>query len=339
MFGVLVIHASGAFEWKLLESQNWTSQEGLAALLSQLARFCVPMFMILSGYGLGFSEHRRKLGAFGLGELKTFWSRRASRVLVPYLTWSILSLFLMNRLWTDAGGVAWGDIAKSLLMGTADYHLYFIAFLLQAYVLWPLLRKLSWWGVFGLLLLQVVFASPTHVFWSSRPSIPGWLIVHWAGYFAFGAKLAQKPAPTHPRPALALMVFGALGMMVIGDYYWWSQRLPDPGWFNHFCRYAVIGFSLSAVWFWRASDHLVAQLVESKKLGSGLARLSAVTFTVYFIHPWILRWLEASVLGQWYLAQVFALMISSFGAALCLDRWLVGQWAHWPRLMLGLGPR
>jgi surface polysaccharide O-acyltransferase-like enzyme len=339
MLGVLIIHASGAFEWKLLQSQNWLSQDGLAAVLSQLSRFCVPMFMILSGYGLGYSEQRRGLQRFGLDEFTTFWRRRASRVLVPYLTWSLLSLALMHRLFSAEGGIAWTEIGRSLLMGGADYHLYFIAFLLQAYLLWPLLRRFSWTGVIALMLVQLIFASPTHVFWPGRPSIPGWLVIHWAGYFALGAKLAQFNAPQKPRALPALLVFVAMALVVVWNYHWWSQRLSDPGWFNHFCRYAVIAFSLSAIWLWRSTDHIVDRVVKARGLGNHIGRLSAVTFTVYFIHPWILRWLEASPIGQFYVAQVLVLMVLAFGVSLLLDRWLVGGWAKFPRLALGLGPR
>ncbi|MBM7365499.1 acyltransferase [Gordonia hydrophobica] len=75
----------------------------------------------------------------------SFWRRRMKLVIVPYLVWSVL-YWVITGMWLNGrfGDIptSLGELGKNLLWGTSAYHLYFLLVMLQAYLLFPLLRKL-----------------------------------------------------------------------------------------------------------------------------------------------------------------------------------------------------
>ncbi len=310
---VVAIHAAGGFEGRLIASQRWLSDAGLAGLVSQLARFSVPLFVVLSGYGLGKSRR---------ASLVSFYTRRATRVVLPYLAWSFLSLAYRGLLSEPA------VIAEALLKGTADYHLYFCSFIIQAYLLWPLLRRVPWAGVSVLFGVQLALSSPVHFFWPGRISLPGWLLVHWAGWFCLGVRLADRPAGT-PRPRLSAVLLGLSGALVVAEYFWFATWQADASWFNHFFRFTVIGYGLAWVLRWRRGPALAPRPPDGWAV-----RLARVSFTVYLLHPWLLRGIAPTRWGDSFALLYPVALAGSFGAGLFLDRWVRGKLA---RALLGLG--
>lgn len=329
--GVVAIHAAGGFEagWPHAP-ETWA-----AVLVSQWARFSVPLFMVFSGYGLACSERRRGIAGFDRARLAAFWRRRGLRIGLPYLLFTLAGLAWSDRLSgiTAVASADLGDglrtVGDALLRGRGDYHLYFLSFLLQGYLLWPLLRRPAWSTVIGLLAVQALFASPTHVIWPGRPHVPAWLIVHWAGYLALGARLARS-TPRPPRGAGAAWLV-TLGLL-IAEYTAWATRLDAPGHYNHFARWVVIAYALATVWLWRGSAGRVAGWLTGRE--ARVRRLAGLTFAVYLLHPWVLRAM-ASAPVTWGFAGRFAVAVpATFALAAGLDRLIRPVIA---RRLLGLG--
>lgn len=93
-----------------------------AALFDSLARSCVPLFVIASSY-LQFPLHY---------PTSEFFRRRASRILIPFVIWSI------------AYAVFWGEPVQNLKNLTLNFnyaagHLWFVYMLIGLYLLMPLL--------------------------------------------------------------------------------------------------------------------------------------------------------------------------------------------------------
>ena len=128
MLAVVLIHASSTFALRWSRFTLWGVTPAL--FLNQAARFAVPLFFLLSGLGLGLGQKKFRLPDFWLGRLR--------RVGLPYLLWTLF-YFLRNQ----GGMAAFRDLAalgRALLWGSADSHLWFMAVLLQLYLLYPLLR-------------------------------------------------------------------------------------------------------------------------------------------------------------------------------------------------------
>jgi len=107
-------------------------KDPLTLFLNQASRFAVPLFFLISGFVL---ELNNKDGL----SYSTFFKKRASRILVPYLFWSAFYFY-----------IGWGfDFSKligihfltDLLTGKASYHLYFIPTLILFYLAFPFLHS------------------------------------------------------------------------------------------------------------------------------------------------------------------------------------------------------
>ena len=76
-------------------------------------------------------------------ELKTFYTKRLSRILIPIIVWS--AFFLA---WAFAKSIVKGnelaliDLLKRLLSGKPHYHMWFLYMILSLYLFTPFFRKI-----------------------------------------------------------------------------------------------------------------------------------------------------------------------------------------------------
>jgi len=89
------------------------------------------VFFLLTAFVLSYTYRDRPRPRW-----PAFWRRRYLLVGVPYLVWSAVYLVALG----DAGRP--GVLARALLTGTAQYHLYFLLVSMQLYLVFPLLRHL-----------------------------------------------------------------------------------------------------------------------------------------------------------------------------------------------------
>lgn len=123
LFMVLVVHCTEPFYFGGKGTLILTSADAWSvAIIDSVVRACVPLFIVASSY-LQFPLH------YSTGE---FFRRRAIRVLIPFVIWSLVY------------ACAWGDTAENLgsLCLNFNYvagHLWFVYMLLGIYLLMPLL--------------------------------------------------------------------------------------------------------------------------------------------------------------------------------------------------------
>lgn len=304
MGAVLAIHASEVRMPGLVASHDPWSADGLAGLINQAARFCVPMFLLLSGYGLACRERLQaaKAGADPrLVRAWPFYADRLARLALPFALWS-LAYRLIDAPWSQGAGtaLAWaaGALPRDLATGSAQYHLYFVAIILQCYLLFPLLARLrSRWWLAGSFALGLIYAAPAHELLAAaglaRPELPSWACPAWLCWFHLGvvAGLAPpKPAPARG-PATAALAIALAALLA--EWWWNSWRMSDPGWFGHFNRWAIFAWVLACWWALRAWDGAIAARLAPPRAGAALAWLSAISFAVYLAHPLLLRGLLA----------------------------------------------
>lgn len=168
-----------------------------AYFVNQLSRFASPMFLMIAGMILVHIEMNRPSPSLGY-----FYKRRFSRVLIPYLLWSLIYFLFTSRnyilqfRWADLREMFLNDFPVQLMEGSAFAHLYFILIMVQFYALFPLLYR--WLQVHASSFLIVSFVLTAglnglvymHQFrWVTLPSLPVpyvVLFVNWIVYFAIG---------------------------------------------------------------------------------------------------------------------------------------------------------
>lgn len=133
MLAVILIHATGAYIGA--ESRFTCFGANAAFWGNQLARFAVPLFILLSGISLRLSD--RWQGA------ARFYRKRLTKIGLPYILWSLVYELMGNGFSLSALFAAehLPALGRTLLLGRAESHLYFIVVLAQLYLLYPALRR------------------------------------------------------------------------------------------------------------------------------------------------------------------------------------------------------
>ncbi len=155
----------------------------------QITRFCVPVFVAVSGFALA-----RKYAALSPGFFQ-FFSSRAVKILPPYLAWSLVyylvGWFIPSLAIFSRTTPVW-ELAVS---GRVQYHLYFVPMIFQLYLLFPLIFRLL--RRFGLPLVAVSLIVQFLLY--LRTGAPGWsdqtqyIWFHsWIYYFILGIFLGMS---------------------------------------------------------------------------------------------------------------------------------------------------
>ena len=115
----------------------------------QVLNFAVPSFLFISGYWLSKKSIR------SIGDYKSFLQKRLSRILIPYIFWSVVFLLYENN---KTHNVSVTQILSTLLAGTASFHCYFVVVIAQLYMLTPLLNYVNRkpYGFISVLIFNIV---------------------------------------------------------------------------------------------------------------------------------------------------------------------------------------
>jgi surface polysaccharide O-acyltransferase-like enzyme len=123
---VVIAHVSGQLTnaWGQISTTQWM----ISNIYGGIARVCVPLFFMLSGYLLLPRSET----------LREFYSRRMLKILIPLVVWSLIYL---SYYCISLGHICTSSvIADLLLVKGAYYHLWFLYPLISIYFVLPLLR-------------------------------------------------------------------------------------------------------------------------------------------------------------------------------------------------------
>ncbi|PZE22603.1 acyltransferase [Paenibacillus xerothermodurans] len=106
----------------------------LLAVFLIAAKFAVPVFIFITGLVL-FYNYRDTV------PYKTFLWKRCKDIVLPYLVWSLVYALIAVQsnatLWSETK-----EIVKYWVTGTASYHLWYVAMVIQLYLLFPWIQRL-----------------------------------------------------------------------------------------------------------------------------------------------------------------------------------------------------
>lgn len=213
IIGVILIHittplASSSDVW------GW--------LFNQLFRFAVPVFFLLSGWGLVISNSYEKSISY-----TEFINKRLLKVLPPYFIWNVIYVLYRNllTLFTENKPISALDFIKGVFVGTNYNHLYFIPLIVLFYLLYPFLMKIGKSNIGVLLSLIITILSHLayqitgHKIFNVPQNIFNWLF-----YFIFGIWLANnfetkvKNIMEH-RKEIIVVFITSLTLVFAGSYY------------------------------------------------------------------------------------------------------------------------
>lgn len=135
IFAVVLLHISAAF---VIEIKDTTSYEWIIGnLFDSFVRWCVPVFIMLSGYLLLRKDTLNE-------DSILFYKKRVLRLGIPILIWSCFFLiwgFLKTKLKGEIEPSLFINVIKPLINGEPHYHLWFLFMIICLYAVTPLIRK------------------------------------------------------------------------------------------------------------------------------------------------------------------------------------------------------
>lgn len=291
---VVMVHASGPplYAYNTVPRGQWWA----ANLYDSFARPCVPLFLMVSGFLLLDSSKDESLG--------TFFKKRLSKVLVPYLFWAA---FYMTWRWGfHREHFNAGKVVRELFGGTAYYHLTFMNVILGMYLLVPLLRPFvrhaSRSAQYYLLGLWFVAAALVPLFTKvTTVQVNCYLIVTplFLGHFLFGA--VYKRWPLRPRRWQALALAGVLVATVLLTAYCthrWTRKgngILDEYFYTYASPNVVV---LSMLSFVLLMAVFAKTQLQSMPLLARLVRyIGTASYGIYFTHVVVLECLARGAFG------------------------------------------
>ena len=246
--------------------------------LNQIARFCVPLFFIVSGFALETSyDHHASYFAY----LK----KRGARVLIPFIFWSaVYYLFIYNQ---NHDNFLW-----VLFTGNASYQLYFVPTLVIFYLIFPLLHKLynviaNKWVFSSLLIIEVLLTYKDYYISEFMYPDPIHIALLAYIYFLIGmiaARNKEKVIAFVKRFKYLLIVTAAAS-----GFYLFLEGLSRYLSTNNYLEF-YSSWRLSTLVFTIAISAAMFYFLDTSNLSFRISKkLSNLSFFVFFVHVIILE--------------------------------------------------
>lgn len=283
--------------------------------LDQLGRFCVPLFVMLSGYGLTLKYKTTQ------PEWIPFIEKRVRKLLPLYVLWSVVFYFLLSIV------PAWQSVGPSqpfwyqILTGNADYQLYFVVLIFQLYAIFPLfLRLVKKYPTSTLLLcfgLQLaLFTIYSSFEFPGQNNIDGLEYPYfgsWIGYFVLGIWLVLQPVPQKVSKLFLPLALCSATIMIWSSWYRIGHDV-DPLLALKFTRWPVLLYAMfGMLWITTSS-------VGSKLTGEAM---SLVRKVLYFLGKESYLIFLAHTIGLRIIFSIQRELISIPFALLLTSTWIV----------------
>lgn len=305
MLAVVVLHVAANVVARV---EDRTSAQWWAGhLFDSALRWCVPVFVMLSGALLLRDDREETLGAF--------FGKRVARVAAPLLFWS--AFFLA---WTFAKGFAKGApptfsaLGRNLLAGKPYYHMWFLYMLVGLYAVTPLLRILvrhTPVRTLGFFVAGLFALAAVNSLFGNRYDKSGPLFINlfplYLPYFLLGHLLAVSPRVFPWRGPVAALALAAA--LTAAGYYLIAEAwgLKRGRYFYDYNSVTVIPMSIAAMLL---LQRLKKPLFFGAETTNGLAGL---VLGIYLVHPVVFEGLR--FVGADALASCAALSVPLLGLA------------------------
>lgn len=252
------------------------------AMLNRAFKFTTPVFVFLSGM-MQFYNYADKTFDYG-----SFMKKRFGPIFWPYLAAVLVYELVLGFLGVYPMGVK--ETALRFLLGSSNYHLYFVVIIMQLYLLMPIIlkafRRLNDKVVLGLSLLVTLISREFIVMPYSDRIFLNYLFFFILGcFFAGRLELVRKKL-------VSLWVYAAGFYGLMAAYYGW-QFIGYTLWgyqFNiHLTSLTWFVFCLSAIlMLYGLSAKLVTYEGYEQRVAPWARPVNAASYWIYLIHPMVL---------------------------------------------------
>jgi len=302
IFAVVFLHVSGGV---VVGYDVGTEYWWFGNIYDSVVRWCVPVFVMISGALLLDPSKQEKLAVF--------YTKRLSRILIPLIVWS--AFFLA---WTFAKSLVKGneltliDLLKNLLSGKPHYHMWFLFMILSLYLFTPFFRKIVAHSSRNELLLFIVitfvmsalnFAYEKVATCGSVPFI-NWFL-SYIPFFFLGYFIRQD---NHTPSKLLLWGIFIISFILtfIGCYILAIYTDLDNGlYFYGYLSITVIPMSISLMYILKSWNNPIVNTSFTKQF-------SILALGVYLVHPIILEIINYKKYGAMSFHPIISIPVITF---------------------------
>jgi surface polysaccharide O-acyltransferase-like enzyme len=304
---VLVLHISAPIlsRYNNVPMAYWW----FANILDGATRFCVPVFLMLTGALILPKSYK----------LASFFKKRLSRILLPFLFWSVVYIsYFYFKLHPLNGKFNFEDFtafALNKLKNGAAYHLWYVYTIIGIYLIFPFVQKwiinkpqnkLIYYLIFWLIAIAVSFPV-VNKFW---PKVDLFYFLGLFGYTLLGYFLTYQFKIKHPKLiAIALIIFG-LAITILGSYLITSKAGVFKPSFYNYLTLNVIALSSGIFLLFQNFE------IKSKTLNIIVAIISKYSFGIYLSHILIIKIINQNGITWTYINPFVAIPLITFASLL-----------------------
>ncbi|MEI7188944.1 acyltransferase [Dickeya dianthicola] len=304
-FAVIVLHVS-AYTVALAELGTFPWWAG--NLYDSLVRWCVPVFIMISGALLLSPEK--------VDSLSDFYKKRMMKIVIPLLFWSLLFIFI-GVVKSRFNGEGVGNILKNIINGRPYYHMWFLYMIIGLYVFTPLIRILIVNAREETLLffvfLMFVFCSLNDMYnflIGNRDFLFISEFVYYIPYYICGHLIARK-STTKPLSFYVFLFLVSLILTCTCCYLLSSIAGKGVGlYFYNYLSFNVILMSISFMWILKFF-HL-KQSHDNK-----LKFFSDISLGIYLIHPVFIEFFYYLAAKRWIYYSAISIPLMSIMVFSC----------------------
>ena len=279
-------------------SASWDSpNDVLLIVIRQILNCAVPIFLALSAYFIASKKFDTSK------DVISFWKKQIPKVYIPCLVWSIPYLILGI---CDNGNI-FKNVVCFFFCGYSIY--YFIALIIQFYLLTPLLVKINIWGGVISIILSVLSIS---LYVYSDLQLP--LILYagpfiiWIMFYVQGIYMSRVSRNYSCR-ILFMVLMLCIFLQIIESKYLFSLSGRGFGIKGSAFIYSSI---VLAILFAKKSQNLYEQ--RKNIVFTLIEYIGKISFGIYLIHCYVIKLINHFIGlenwgGKWVLTMILSMTI------------------------------
>lgn len=273
--------------------------EDLILVVRQILNWAVPLFLAISGYFLAGKSLSNRT------EIHSFWRKQIPRVFIPMVIWGLGYFFLSVIIDPSPSNIV---ISTLMLLSGGFSIYYFVALIIQCYLILPILQKCKCGGVIicSVLSFSAVVLTNYYMFIEGI-SFPLLLyagpVYLWVVFFMLGIIMSKYPHKSVLRIGTLILLSGLI-----------LQILESNFWLQHYNK--GIGIKTSSFIF---SIGVIMKLMsiqtqkafKKSRLTRCIAWIGEVSFGVYLIHTYCILLLSRFIHTEnWAIMWLITLFLS-----------------------------
>lgn len=264
----------------------FTTVSQILLLTDQLLRFCVPLFIAISGFILTKSFLNRPQNYF------EFVKRRLAKVLPLYLLWLVIIYVSVHLVPGWSGFSNSFPIWQNVFLGRMEYHLYFVPLIFQLYLLFPIfffLTKKHGNTVLIVSLAIQLLALHLDANLNLTDLQQYTIFTSWIFYFCLGIFLSLHESQARNRVTIVLAAIAMIFGLIISILDSRNSLLGGGNVINttFFTRLPIFFYASSCVIFSMSTRDFLSRL--PIQIFSILKTLGQQSYLIYLCHTLIIR--------------------------------------------------